>query len=232
MRTPAPAGAGVRIAIVDSGVAIDHPHIGGIVTGIQLDGDRVGADVADRIGHGTAVAAAIHDLAPGAELCPIRVFDRALATTATSLAAAINWAAEHGAYLVNLSLGTANVAHEQVLRDAVTRASSSGCVVVSARSVDGTSFYPGSIEGVLGIEMDPTLARSELRVTQTHVGLAVWAAPWPRPVEGVPKSRNLFGVSFAVANATAIVATLLSGHARPSYETVRRLLLEAATSPD
>ena len=42
-------GAGVRIAIIDSGVAVGHPHVGGVSAGTSLVGDDVN-DVADRLG--------------------------------------------------------------------------------------------------------------------------------------------------------------------------------------
>ena len=50
-------GAVVRIAVVDSGIAPAHPHVGDVAIGVSLV-FSVG-DTLDRIGHGTAVAAAI-----------------------------------------------------------------------------------------------------------------------------------------------------------------------------
>ena len=87
-------GRGVRIAVIDSGIHGRHPHVGSVAAGVSIDdagGIHDGTD--DRLGHGTAVAAAIREKAPDASLIPIRVFDRTLSTTAVALAAAIRWAA-------------------------------------------------------------------------------------------------------------------------------------------
>ena len=67
-------GAGVRVAIIDSGIAASHPHVGAVVDGVCIMPDGLSPDFADRIGHGTAVAAAVRDAAPAAILIAVRVF--------------------------------------------------------------------------------------------------------------------------------------------------------------
>ena len=57
------------------------------------------------MGHGTAVFAAIQEKAPEADLYAVRVFDDRLRTSVRALVAAIDWAAERGVRVVNLSLG-------------------------------------------------------------------------------------------------------------------------------
>src|SRR6185369_7381567 len=97
----------------------------------EIDGDFV-----DRIGHGTAVAAAILEKAAGIDLVAVRVFDRTLATSADVLARGIAWAASHGARLINLSLGTSNPARAAVLGAAVEEAVAAGAILVSAFESD------------------------------------------------------------------------------------------------
>ena len=102
-------GRGVRVAVVDSGIAAGHPHVGGMVGGVSLlENGEDPSDYRDRLGHGTAVAGAIREKAPDAELLAVRIFDRELKATAEVLARAISWAADHGVQLINLSLGTPN----------------------------------------------------------------------------------------------------------------------------
>ena len=52
-------GRGVRIVVVDSGVHASHPHVGGVAGGVSVTAaGKLGDDYVDRLGHGTAVAAA------------------------------------------------------------------------------------------------------------------------------------------------------------------------------
>lgn len=201
-------GAGVRVAVVDSGIAAGHPHVGPVVGGIRIrrDGEE-DDDWADRIGHGTAVAAVIREKAPDVELWAVRVFERELATTADALALGIRRAAEHGANLINLSLGTTNPAHADQLIRAVRHATDLGALVVSAEELDGVPWLPGSLNGVLGVRLDWECPRGEIVVDQGEDGRKVASASgYPRPIPGVPPERNLKGISFAVANVTGVLA--------------------------
>ena len=68
-------GKGIRVAVIDSGVHAAHPHVGGVAGGFSIreDGTLVD-DCFDRLGHGTAVTAAIREKAPDADLIAIKVF--------------------------------------------------------------------------------------------------------------------------------------------------------------
>ena len=56
-------GQGVRIVIVDSGVHPSHPHVGGVAGGVSVSASgELGTDYLDRLGHGTAVTAAIRSI--------------------------------------------------------------------------------------------------------------------------------------------------------------------------
>src|SRR4030095_2925841 len=114
-------GKGVRIAVIDSGVHALHPHVGGITGGIGIreDGPLVD-DHVDRLGHGTAVTAAIREKVPDAEIFAIKVFWQTLATDIRSLTRAIEVAAERDAHVINLSLGTAEMEHRPRLEDVLT----------------------------------------------------------------------------------------------------------------
>lgn len=204
-------GLGIRVAVVDSGVAAGHPHVGEVVGGIRVgrNGEE-DEDWNDRIGHGTAVAAAIREKAPGVELFAVRVFERELATTADALALGIRRAAERGCQLINLSLGTVNSAHAEHLARAVRYAAEHGALVVSALELDGVGWLPGSLEGVMGVRLDWARDRSEIALVQDPAGRVVAeASGYPRPIPGVPPERNLKGISFAVANVTGVLARVL-----------------------
>lgn len=225
-------GRGIRIAVIDSGVAPGHPHVGPLEAGVSLIGDDA-HDTADQLGHGTAVAAAIHEKAPDATIIPVRVLGRELATSARILARAIGWAVAARVHLINLSLGTTNDAHIALFEAALDEAQRQGVLVVSAARQEITRWYPGSLEGALGIVAGSDVPRDALEFDGDSAISAlssdVRSSPYPRPIEGLPPQRNLMGVSFAVANATGILACALEAGAPPEAAAMRRWLAQEAT---
>lgn len=206
-------GRGVRVAVVDSGVHARHPHVGGIAGGAAIGDDGpTGGDLVDRLGHGTAVAAAIREKAPDAELVTVKVFDRALATTGATLTSAIRWAAAQHVALINLSLGTTNPDHRPLLEAAIADALASGAIVVAAAPEAGADWLPGALAGVVGVTLDWDCPRDACRVDVGDGGaIEIAASGFPRPIPGVAPADNLKGLSFAVANATGLVACAIEG---------------------
>ncbi len=202
----------VRVAVIDSGVHADHPHVGGVAGGVGIASDgRVDRDYIDRLGHGTAVAAVIREKAPAAEIYCIKVFDRELAATRTALVAAIEQAIEQRADIINLSLGTQNRDHEAALSSVVQEASQCGAVVIAAGEQDGVRWLPGALPGVWQVLLDWSVPRDECRVRMRAGEVPVfYASGFPRPIPGVPPEQNLKGLSFAVANVTGLVAAAAS----------------------
>lgn len=217
----------VSVGLVDSGVNVPHPHLPTVAGGVGLDFEgRDAGDHVDRLGHGTAVAAVIHEKCPGAAIWAIKVFDRELATTVRALGCAVDWASERGIRLVNLSLGTPNEFREPELAPAIARATERGTIVVSAFEHGGRRWYPGCMSGALGVVMDPDQPREVVSVTEIAGVPVISASPYPRPIPGVPLEKNFHGISFAVANATGVLARLLAEQpdarsAREALELVR-----------
>jgi len=196
----------VRIAVIDSGVHPDHPHIAAdrLLAGasVRVDGSIELGDALDRLGHGTAVTAAIQEKAPDAEILPVRVFHDALRTSAQALAAAIEWSLAERAQLINLSLGTANPAHAPLFARLVAEAEAAGALIVAAREAEGQPCWPGALDGVLGVGLDWDCPRETWHV----IDGVVHASGYPRPIAGVPPRRNLYGISFATAQACGFAA--------------------------
>jgi len=203
-------GRGVRVAVVDSGAHPANPHIRAIAGGVLIGqagplGDAQ-ADWLDALGHGTAVMAAIQEQAPDAECHAVRVFEATLSTTATRLIRAIEWSIDNGADIVNLSLGTPNPAHRAAFEALAARAAEAGTLLVSARQAGGEPSLPGSLPGVIGVDLDwdcPEDRYGQLRVDDRT---AFAATGYPRAIEGVPQRRNLYGISFAVARLSGFAA--------------------------
>ena len=225
----------VRVAVIDSGVHASHPHVNGVAGGVGIDSEgHEHDDYVDRLGHGTAVAAVIREKAPDAALLAVKVFDRELAATGVALVAACEWALREGAHLVNLSLGTLNQDHEPALAEVVRKLRSAGAIVIAAVSpklagisASGGGWLPGSLPGVWSVSLDWSIPREEAHVIFGADGSVTFrASGFPRPIPGVPPDKNLKGLSFAVANATGVLAGLLaleSGNESPAERLMRAM---------
>jgi len=204
--------APVRIAIVDSGVHASHPHVNGIAGGVSITPDgREDPEFLDRLGHGTAVTAAIREKAPDAEIYAVKIFHDSLATRIDSLLHALDWSARHNMTFINLSLGTDNQQHEAALQSMVEKLTGQGIQLVAAHEDAGVRWLPGSLPGVLPVALDWTCPRDEYRTSTLPDGRTLYhASGFPRPIPGVSPERNLKGISFAVANVTGLLAGSLS----------------------
>jgi hypothetical protein len=195
----------MKIAIIDSGIHFDHPHVGQVAGAVEIttagESAREGNDAIDRLGHGTAVAGAIREKAPNAELYAVKVFDRRLTANIDVIVRALEWCRRNAMNVVNLSLGTHNPAH----RDRFVHAIGDDLLVVSAAGA-----LPGSLPMVIGVAADPECPRDSFRY---HDGM-FHASPYPRPIPGVPVDRNLHGASFAVANMTGLLARTMERSGR------------------
>jgi subtilisin family serine protease len=201
-------GSEVRIAVVDSGVHAAHPHVRGVVGGVGVDDHgQLRDDFVDRLGHGTAVAAVIREKSPHADILAIKVFDRELRATGPALVAALRWAREQRVHIINLSLGTTNREHEGLLAEEVKASLAAGVVIIAAAPQPDRRWLPGALPGVIGVTLDMSIPREACRATRNAAGTITLAASgYPRPIPGVPPDKNLKGLSFAVANATGLVA--------------------------
>ena len=171
---PLATGAGVRVAVIDSGVDASHPQLRGHVLAGRdvLHGDPTGRQ--DCVGHGTAVASIIaaqpvqgvgfRGLAPGVTIVPIRVSEQEEIDgkaqgdpgSPAKFAQAIEWAADPGGghvQVINLSL--VMTVDDARVRRAVAGAIAAGVVVVAAAGNHGQEGnptpYPASYPDVIGV---------------------------------------------------------------------------------
>jgi len=219
------------VAVIDSGVPATHPHVGGVSGGFAIrDDGTLADDYVDRLGHGTAVTAAIREKAPAAGILAIKVFWSSLATNVTMLARAIDEAAAQGADIINLSLGTAEMQHRDALQSAVARARRMGALVVAAHDDGGIRWLPGCLNDVIAVRADWNCSRDTYAIGVVEDRAMMVTSPFPRDIPGVPRERNVNGVSFAVANASGFVARALE--ASPDASAVEVLArLEGASLP-
>jgi Subtilase family len=206
MAFPTASGRGVKVAVIDSGVNAAHPHILGPVKTIMLGVAHSGESEEDRLGHGTAVTAAIQEKAPDAEYFAVKLFGSSLRATTSLLIEAIEWAIENRMDVINLSLGTGKLEAKDRFQALVDRAWLAGSVLVSARVNNLHLMLPGSLPRVIGVDVDWNLPRNRYRIETTDGSRSFFASGYPRSLPGVPRERNLNGISFAVANMSGFVA--------------------------
>lgn len=148
-------GKGVTVAVLDSGVNSQHLAFKGGVTNIQL---TTLTDGSTQLSHGTAVASIIsgdHPLtkgvAPASDILSIRVTDASGSSDSFTLAEGIMQAAEAGAQVINISMGT--FGNSSVVADAVAYAQSRGSVIVASSGNEGinTIAYPAAYPGVIAV---------------------------------------------------------------------------------
>ena len=221
-------GKGVKVAIIDSGVNPNHPHVGGVAGGVRVSSSDDGEanDYLDYIGHGTAVAGAVREKAPESQLYAVKVFDRSLTTNINAIIKAIDWCVESKMDVVNLSLGTVNIDHRPAIEQAVARAAQNGTVLVAAREMSGRPSLPGCLPSVIGVVVDALCPRNRYDVDTSNGDSVFIGSAYPREIPGVPRERNMNGISFAVANVTGFVARARELAPQLSPDELKRLLIE------
>ncbi len=154
-------GQGIVVAVVDTGVTLNHFYLQGHFTTARANfvpgraADDV-SDVADGIvnngvGHGTFIAGLIRMVAPNALIMPVRVLNGDAVGTDTQVAAGIRFAADNGAHIINLSMGGAK--DSKVLHDAIEYAARQHVVVVAAagnQSLDNL-LWPARYSKVISV---------------------------------------------------------------------------------
>jgi subtilisin family serine protease len=230
-------GAGVRVAIVDSGVEGGHPAIAGALEAsvrVELDGDEarvVDDEPTDAVGHGTACAGIVHGLAPGARLLSVRVLGPDNRGKGIAFAAGISWAVEQGASVVNLSLSSRSDAMFATLHELVDEAYFANALLVCAANNVAVASYPSLFASVVSV------AAHDVRDPD------VWFYN-PRP----PVEFGAFGLdvdvawkdggrivatgnSFAAPHISAYAARIRAAHPAATPFEVKTILAATSTRP-
>jgi membrane-anchored mycosin MYCP len=246
-------GAGVTVAVVDSGVDADHPQLrrpGKVLPGRDffLVGRLPGNY--DCVSHGTGVASIIaadpmtgigfHGIAPGAKILPVRVTDRETGEANSArtinpgvLARGIVYAVDQGAKVINLSI--AGGKDEKPVRQAIAYAVRRDVVVVAAvgnqQSDDSDSLpsYPASYPGVLGVgAVDIAGARTNASQVGTYVELV---APGNGVLAGTRRTGHTYvsGTSFAAPFVSATAALVRAAWPKLTAAQVIQRLRATAT---
>jgi len=204
----------VVIAILDTGVDLNHPDlVGKLVSGTDL----VNSDGTpeDDNGHGThcaGIAAAatnngigVAGAAPNCKIMPVKVLDAGGSGYLSTVAQGIRYAADGGAKVISLSLGSSSAS--LTLQEAVNFAISKGAVVVAAAGNEGVSskFYPAACSGVISVG---AVDSNNNKATFSNYGSWVSVA-----APGVRIYSTWAGDTYAYASGTSMATPFVAGEA-------------------
>ncbi|MEU4011087.1 type VII secretion-associated serine protease mycosin [Streptomyces pseudogriseolus] len=253
---PTTRGAGVTVAVLDTGVEADHPDLdGNVLEGKDLvgfgarEGDeawaRHGTAMAGIIaghGHGPGDGDGVLGVAPEAKILPVRVIledkdparAKARSTRGNALAEGIRWAADHGADVINLSLGDDSAsAHPEPGEDeAIQYALRKGVVVVASAGNGGEKgdriSYPAAYPGVIAATaVDRYGTRAPFSTRRWY---ATVSAPGVDVIIADPDHKYYegWGTSAASAFVSGAVALLKAAHPDLTPAQIKRLLEDTA----
>lgn len=209
-------GKGVRVGLLDTGVDEDHEDLSGkIAASYELvrsgaSHECVSAHGSDAVGHGTACAAIIKDIAPDAEVHSVKVIGANAKGSAEELVYGVRWCIENNMHVINASLGTLERRHRDVISEAVDEALINGVVVVAAANNSGHTAWPANLTSVISVDAE---AMEDILSIRYHLKRAIEIDAHGIYVEAPsPGGGKKFytGTSFACPHASAIVARLLS----------------------
>jgi serine protease len=213
-------GAGVTVAVVDTGVQANHPDLAGTVLPGTDFVTAGGNGSADGNGHGTHVAGivgavannrvGVAGFAPGVKILPVRVLGNNGSGWNSDIAKGIVYAADHGAGVVNLSVGGSSA--DGATADAVRYALARNVVVVAAAGNERTSgsptSYPGAFPGVLGVAATDSADRvASFSTAGSYVDVAAPGVGILSTVRG-SSYTTMSGTSMATPFVAATVAIL------------------------
>ncbi len=244
-------GEGVTVAVVDTGIACYDDK--GFMKGTDLAGTTcvdgynfVGKNTiaADDQGHGTHVAGTIAQttnngigvagLAHCAKLMPVKVLSARGWGTMADVAEGIRWAADHGAQVVNLSLGSSQ--KSGVVQKAVVHAMAKGVVVVAAAGNSGGSVgYPAAYDGVIAVsatDKNDAIAWFSSRGPEVTIGAPGVGVTQQTICEAGKNKCEQWGVFNGTSMASPHVAgaaALLVGQGITDPASVKKVLTATAT---
>jgi subtilisin family serine protease len=249
-------GVGVRIGIVDTGVDLNHEDLTGKVVAhascVGANGDPAACkdSAQDDQGHGThvsGIAGAIKDnakgvtgVAPAAELVVAKVLSATGSGSAEDVTAGIKWVVDHGARVVNLSLGdpamviTSFVGGGNDLQEGVEYAWSHGAVPVLAAGNSnalGLGFEGSAYGDINAIVVGATGPDDAVADYSTSTGQAKWALVAPGGAGNRNKADDVLSTFWVQGQSNSYEALAGTSMAAPHVSGAVALLLAQGHTP-
>jgi subtilisin family serine protease len=220
-------GAGVTVAVIDTGIDFGHPLFGGRIVGPYYDFVANDANPVDELtgpgsGHGTFVAGLITLAAPDARVMPLRAFSGDGRGTSFNIARAIRHAANNNVHVVNMSFGLLD--DDALIGNAVAYARTRNVFMVASAGNANLEqvHYPARNDAVLAVTS--TNALDDLKAPFANYGLSVdVAAPGAGIYSAYPGNRWAWwdGTSFSTALVSGEAALLLAPNRRLNRDVLR-----------
>lgn len=209
-------GAGVTVAVLDTGIDLTHPAFSGrLVPGYDFvdndpDPSEVGVPGVNRAyGHGTFVAGLVALAAPDARVMPVRVMDPNGLSDVWRLSKAMVWAANNGASIINLSLGTHVQTHvtSDLISDLSTRGRGILVVAAAGNAASALQQYPAAEGGSRVLSVGASTPIDTLAIFSDYGSWVRVLAP------GVSVWSTVPGGQYASWSGTSMSTGLASGQA-------------------
>ena len=231
-------GAGVTIAIVDSGIEGSHPSVGGrLVRSVRVEMDHdepvvLDDEPVDVVGHGTACAGIIHSIVPEAELVSVRVLGRKNTTKGIAFARGLDWVVEQRIPIANLSLSSRSEELFAGFHDLVDQAYFANTVLVCAASNHpGQQSYPSLFASVLSVAAhDGTDPMTWYYNPRPPVEFGARGVDVPVAWRG-GATITATGNSFAAPHIAGLVGRIRATYPTATPFEVKSLLAAAAANP-
>ena len=232
-------GAGVTVAILDSGVDPSHPGVGHIARSVSVerDGDDFSvnehAEPGDLVGHGTACAGIIRSIAPDVELVSVRVLGPNNRASGSAFARGLEWVVEQGIDVVNLSLSSRSEELFGIFHELVDGAYFNNCLLVSAASNrPGESSYPSLFSSVVSVAShDISDPWTFFYNPRPPVEFGAWGVNVPVAWLG-GSTLVASGNSFAAPHITGLAALVRSKYPMLTAFELKSVLSAVATPPN
>lgn len=208
-------GAGVRVAVIDTGIDFNHPLLAGhiiypVYDFVDNDGNPSEVQGGRGYGHGTFVAGLINLTAPDVGIMPLRAFDKNGQGTSFNIAKAIRFAKDNGAQIINMSFGL--LQEDKLIKDALNYAYESVYMVAAAGNDNQNAIhYPAdeksktfSVTSVGNNDVKASFANYNSDMQSCAPGISLYSA-WPGG-----RWATWSGTSFSTAMVTGEAALLLA----------------------
>ncbi len=230
-------GAGVTVAILDSGVEGSHPAVAGRLiesVAVEIVDDEaqvVPDEPVDLFGHGTACAGVIVSLAPEVEIVSVRVLGADLRGKGVAFLAGLEWAVERGVQAMNLSLSSKSERLFPFFHETVDQAYFRNVALVSAvNNVPGLSF-PSTFSSVFSVAAHATPDPETFFYNPAPpVEWGAWGVDVPVAWKD-GGSTVATGNSFAAPHMAGLVARIQSKHPGLTPFEVKAVLAAIANNP-